>query len=101
MTAEEIRTEAIERAAKALAALECPGPPVERHYATAEAMIDALGDMLPTRRQWAARRHAGGYIDRLTSDHREDVECYRGTTFYDQPVVIESQWTHEWREVTD
>lgn len=48
MTPEEIRAEAIERAAQAVAALECPGPPGERHYATAEVMVDALGDLLPT-----------------------------------------------------
>jgi hypothetical protein len=101
VTADQIRDEAIERAAKAMAALECPGPPDHRHYATAEAMIDALGDMLPTGREFAACWKDGGSTTRWASSDRAFVEEYRHRTFYGEPVTIESLWTHDWQEVPE
>lgn len=78
MTPEEIRAEAVERLAQAMAALECPGPPGERHHATAEVMVDALGDLLPTIRESRFLKTLndgrGWYIRRYLTDWKEVVE---------------------------
>lgn len=117
MTPEEIRAEAIDRAARALYAAwkaandrlaaamgldPTPsydeggdGSPRKQAFrAHAEVAVDALGDMIPTGRQWAAR-YPGDVITRGTSTVRANVENLRTAN---NDVTIESQWTHDWQE---
>ncbi|MFC4373273.1 hypothetical protein ACFO5K_04090 [Nocardia halotolerans] len=111
MTAEEIRAEAIERAAKAMSALECPGPPDHRHYATAEAMIDALGDLLPTRTEWAVSWTDTRYHVRELQDNsiecRDDAERFRRqySDNNDYPeltdVRVERRYQTDWKAATE
>lgn len=113
MTPEEIRAEVTERLARADYMMDrdtipdmlgMPQPlPVwedatdavqEEHRRFVTHLVDALGDMIPTGRQWAAR-YPGDVITRGTSIVRANVEKLRTAN---NDVTIESQWTHDWQE---
>lgn len=123
MTPEEIRAEAIDRIARTEYDAwkvaydhiirddphEQPAPTYDAAPAgygmktgfqrSAARVVDALGDLLPTGRQWAARLTSPrGNITRLTSSRRDDIAMHSGPSIDGDPFVIEYQWTHEWKE---
>lgn len=120
MNSEEIRAEVTERLARAeymkdretipdMLGMTTP-PPVwedatdgmrQEHRRFVAHLVDALGDLLPTGREFAVRWTDGGCITRRTSSDRADVEEWRHRTFYGEPFTIESLWTHDWQEVPE
>lgn len=121
MTADEIRAEAIERIAGRLCEIDQGDEliiPLEDHpermrelYAfRATKLVDALGDLLPTRIEWAMRNTVGGAsIHRSFEDAAKArdrvIEKARTEIPWDAPHErferIETRYTTDWVEVTE
>lgn len=115
-TREEIRADAIARVAESLARGEGDANSIaSRHWCMAEAAVDALGDLLPTGREWGVRYESVDYPPRMNngSGVSTNTRMLDGGEMHARAAVangapidaenrrVVSRYSHDWIEVSE